>query len=291
MKKYRSTFAVEKMCKAFKVSRSGYYQWLNRKPSARQVDKQSILQLIREIHQESKGRYGSPKITRELHKRGVHISRPRVAKLMKVAGIRSVVHRKFKVKTTDSNHNYPIAKNLLDRRFAPGAVAKAWVSDITYIKTAQGWLYLTVILDLADRKIVGWSLSQTMKTCDTVVPAWKMAIRNRPLITELIFHSDRGVQYACHEFRNILKAHPMVKQSMSRKGNCWDNAVAESFFKTLKAELIYIAEPTIIAETKLAVFEFIEIWYNRKRMHASLGYLTPVEYEAKLKQNHYKNVA
>ena len=138
MKKYRSTFAVEKMCKAFKVSRSGYYSWLNRKPSARQADRQSILQLIREIHKESNGRYGSPKITRELHKRGIQVSRPRVARLMKVAGIRSVVHRKFKIRTTDSKHNYPIAKNLLDRKFAPGAVARAWVSDITYIKTTQG---------------------------------------------------------------------------------------------------------------------------------------------------------
>ena len=284
------------MCKVFKVSRSGYYSWLNRKPSARQANRQSILQLIREIHKESNSRYGSPKITRELHKRGIQVSRPRVARLMKIAGIRSVVHRKFKIRTTDSKHNYPIAKNLLDRKFAPGAVARAWVSDITYIKTTQGWLYLTVIVDLADRKVVGWSLSETMKTCDTVMPAWKMAIKNRPIVTPLIFHSDRGVQYACHEFRNILKVHPLVVQSMTgppggRKGNCWDNAVAESFFKTLKSELIYTAEPTTIAKTKVDVFEFIEIWYNRKRMHASLGYLTPVEYEAKLKQNQYKNAA
>ncbi len=291
MKKHRSMFAVEKMCKAFKVSRSGYYNWLNRKPSARQANRQSILQLIREIHKESKERYGSPKITRELHRRGVQISRPRVAKLMKVAGIRSVVHRKFKVKTTDSNHNYPIAKNLLDRQFTPGAVAKAWVSDITYIRTTQGWLYLTVVVDLADRKVIGWALSETMKTCDTVIPAWKMAIKNRPIVNELIFHSDRGVQYACHEFRNLLKAHPLVTQSMSRKGNCWDNAVAESFFKTLKSELIHVAEPTTMVETRVSVFEFIEVWYNRKRMHASLGYLTPVEYEAKLKVNYHKNVA
>ena len=210
---------------------------------------------------------------------------------MKVAGIRSVVHRKFKIRTTDSNHNYPIAKNLLDRKFAPGAVARAWVSDITYIRTTQGWLYLTVIVDLADRKVVGWSLSETMKTYDTVMPAWKMAIKNRPIVTPLIFHSDRGVQYACHEFRNVLKAHPLVVQSMSRKGNCWDNAVAESFFKTLKSELIYTTEPTTMAEAKVNVFEFIEIWYNRKRMHASLGYLTPAEYEAKLKLNQCKNVA
>ena len=284
-------FSVEKMCRVLRVSRSGYYQWLNRKPSARQVDNQEVLRLIREIHQEAKGRYGSPKITRELQKRGIQVSRPRVARIMKKAGIRSIVHKKFRVKTTDSNHGYPIAKNLLDRKFSPGDIARAWVSDLTYIKTTQGWLYLTVVVDLADRKVIGWSLSQTMKTADTVTPAWKMAVKNRPITTELIFHSDRGVQYACHEFKNILKAYPMVKQSMSRKGNCWDNAVAESFFKTLKTELTYLAAPTTVAETKVDVFEFIEIWYNRKRMHAALGYLTPVEYEAKLKQNQYKNAA
>ena len=137
-------------------------------------------------------------------------------------------------------------------------------------------------MDLADRKVVGWSLSETMKTYDTVMPAWKMAIKNRPIVTPLIFHSDRGVQYACHEFRNVLKAHPLVVQSMSRKGNCWDNAVAESFFKTLKSELIYTTEPTTMAEAKVNVFEFIEIWYNRKRMHASLGYLTPRRIRSKI---------
>lgn len=279
------------MCKAFKVSRSGYYHWLTRKLSPRRIDSQAMLKLIREIHKESKRRYGSPKITRELQKRGIQISRPRVARIMKKAGIQSVVHKKYRVNTTDSKHNYPIAKNLLDRKFSPGDTARAWVSDLTYIKTTQGWLYLTVVVDLADRKVIGWSLSETMKTADTVIPAWKMAVKNRPITANLLFHSDRGVQYACHEFRSLLKSYPLVKQSMSRKGNCWDNAVAESFFKTLKAELIYIAEPTTIAETKLAIFEFIEVWYNRKRMHASLGYLTPVEYEAKLKLNQYKNVA
>lgn len=215
---------------------------------------------------------------------------------MKKAGIRSIVHKKYRVNTTDSNHDYPIAKNLLDRnrpptRFIPGDIGRAWVSDLTYIKTTQGWLYLTVILDLADRKVIGWALSQTLKASDTVVPAWKMAINNRPITSELIFHSDRGVQYACHEFRNLLKAYPLVIQSMSRKGNCWDNAVAESFFRTVKSELIYAVEPATIAETKLAIFEFIEVWYNRKRMHTSLGYLAPVEYEAKLNQNHYQNAA
>jgi transposase InsO family protein len=267
-------FGVEKMCKTFKVSRSGYYNWLQRKPSTRQEENQHLLASIKEIHQESKGRYGSPKITHELYRRGVQVSRPRVARIMKKAGIRSIVHKKYRVNTTDSNHNYPVAKNLLGRDFKPDRTTKAWVSDITYIRTTQGWLYLTVVVDLADRKVIGWSLSQTLKASDTVVPAWKMAINNRPIMADLIFHSDRGVQYVCHEFRQLLKASLLVTQSVSRKANCWDNAVAESFFKTLKVELIYPTEAATIAEVKLRVFEFIEVWYNRKRIHASLGYLT-----------------
>jgi transposase InsO family protein len=275
------------MCKVFKVSKSGFYHWLNRKPSTRQLDEQQALKLIKEIHQASKSRYGSPKITYELNtyelkRKGISMSRPRVARIMRKARIRSIVDKRFRICTTDSNHNYPVAKNLLNRNFTPENIGKAWVSDLTYIKTTNGWLYLTVIMDLADRKVVGWALSQTRKTCDTILPAWRMAIKNRPITTNLIFYSDRGVQYACYEFRNILKDQPLVTQRMSRKANCWDNAVAESFFRTLKTELIHPMEVKSIAITKIEVFEFIEIWYNRKRMHASLGYLTPIEYEAKL---------
>lgn len=282
-------FAIEKMCKVFKVSRSGYYHWLSRKPSARMTSNQEALKLIREIHQASKGRYGSPKITCELQKRGIQISRPRVARIMKAANIKSVVHKRFKVQTTDSNHGYPVAENLLNRDFSPDRTGKAWVSDITYVRTIQGWLYLTIIVDLADRKVIGWALSQTLKTIDTVIPAWKMAIKHRPLTSELIFHSDRGVQCACHEFRDILKANQWVIQSMSRKANCWDNAVAESFFKTLKTELIHQVEMKTMETAKIEIFEFIEIWYNRKRIHASLGYLTPKEYERKLE--YYRQAA
>ena len=292
-------FAVERMCRVFKVSRSGYYDWLNRAAdrrqlSAREVNNQKVLKLISEIHKKSKGRYGSPKITQELKKKGVRISRPRVARIMRDANIRSIIHKKFRVQTTDSNHNYPIAKNLLDRdrpptRFAPERTGKAWVSDITYIKTLDGWLYLTTVVDLGDRKVIGWALSQTMKSSDTVIPAWRMAVKNRSITSKLIFHSDRGIQYACHEFRAILRANKLVNQSMSRKANCWDNAVAESFFKTLKTELIHQMEVKPMGATKREVFEFIEIWrpplrYNRQRMHASLGYLTPEDYGRKLNQ-------
>lgn len=284
MKKHQSMFTVEKMCKVFKVSRSGYYDWRNRKPSVRQIDNLEVLKLIKEIHKKSKGRYGSPKITQELKKRGIQISRPRVARIMKVANIRSIVHKRFRVQTTDSKHAYPVAENLLNRDFTPSITGKAWISDITYIKTLEGWLYLTVVVDLADRKVIGWALSQTMKTSDTVIPAWKMAIKNRPITSDLIFHSDRGVQYACCEFRDTLRASKLVRQSMSRKANCWDNAVAESFFRTLKTELIHQMEMKSMVTTKIEVFAFIEVWYNRQRIHASLGYLTPHEYELKLNQ-------
>ena len=278
-------FAVEKMCRVFKVSRSGYYNWLNKKPSARKVSNQEALMLIKEIYNKSKGRYGSPKITHELQKRGIQISRPRVARIMRKANIRSIVHKRFRVQTTDSNHNYTIAQNLLNRDFVPEKTGKAWVSDITYIKTLEGWLYLTTVIDLGDRKVIGWSLSQTMQASDTVISAWKMAVKNRPITTELIFHSDRGVQYACHEFRDILMANHLIKQSMSRKANCWDNAVAESFFRTLKTELIHQVEMKEMESTKVDIFEFIEIWYNRQRIHASLGYMTPDEYGINQHQN------
>lgn len=157
MKKHQSLFAIEKMCKVFKVSKSGYYHWLNRKPSARQVDEQHALELIKEVYKTSKSRYGSPKITYELKKKGLQISRPRVARIMKKANIRSIVHKRFRVCTTDSNHTYAVAENLLNRNFTPENIGKAWVSDLTYIRTTQGWLYLTVIVDLADRKVIGWS--------------------------------------------------------------------------------------------------------------------------------------
>jgi transposase InsO family protein len=197
--------------------------------------------------------------------------------MMRSDGLRSIIKKKYRVSTTDSNHNLPVAKNHLNRKFKVKRPGKVWVSDITYIRTNQGWLYLTIIMDLYDRKIIGWALSQTMSTIDTVMAAWRMALINRPISSELTFHSDRGVQYASIEFREAL-ASRLVRQSMSRKGNCWDNAVAESFFKILKSELIYHNRYFNRKHAKTEVFEFIEIWYNRKRRHSYLGYLTPEEF-------------
>lgn len=277
MKENRFKFAVEKMCKAFNVSRSGYHDWLNRRPSRRAIEAEKIKKMIRYVHQQSKGRYGSPKITEELKFKGVSISRPRVARMMRSEGIRSIIHKRYRVSTTDSKHNYQVSDNHLKRNFKTQSPGQVWVSDITYIATYQGWLYLTIIMDLYDRKIIGWALSRTLTTTDTIMAAWRMALINRPISSQLIFHSDRGVQYASNEFRRVLNNKP-VTQSMSRKADCWDNAVAENFFKILKSELIYHSKFQTRLEAKNEVFEFIEIWYNRKRRHSYLGYLTPNEY-------------
>ena len=269
------------MCKVFKVSRSGYYSWIKRKPSKWDIENQKILEQIRQIHQESKQIYGSPKITEELRDRKVKVSRPRVARLMKKAQIRSKTVKKFKA-TTDSKHRYPIVENKLNRNFKVDEIGKVWVSDITYIWTQQGWLYLTIIMDLADRKIIGWSLSHSLKATQTVIPAWKMAITNRAIIDQLIFHSDRGVQYASNALAHLLETHPKVSRSMSRKGDCWDNAVAENFFKLIKSEMVYHFKFRTRDQAKMAVFEYIEIWYNRKRKHSALGYVSPEEFEIQL---------
>ncbi len=265
------------MCRVFKVSRSGYYSWVRRKPSLLAKNQEQISKAIEVVYHKSKGRYGSPKIAKELKSQGLNVSRPRVARIMKKKGLRSIITGKFKVCTTDSNHDLEISANLLNREFTAERPSKKWVSDLTYIRTQGGWLYLTVIMDLFDRKIIGWSMSTGMTAKETVVAAWKMAIRNRSVAKKMIFHSDRGVQYASGEFRNLLRGLS-VQQSMSRKGNCWDNAVSENFFKILKSETGYNTVYTSIEVAKRELFEFIEIWYNRQRRHSILGYLTPEEF-------------
>jgi transposase InsO family protein len=187
------------------------------------------------------------------------------------------------VQTTDSDHEYAIAENHLNRDFSAQGTGQKWVSDLTYIRTGEGWLYLTAILDLADRKVVGWALSDNMKASDTTIAAWKMALRNRPVKQQLLFHSDRGMQYACTDFKEQLKGLPVL-QSMSRKANCWDNAVAESFFKTLKTELVYHEDYSTKQQARLATFEYIEGWYNRKRRHSALGNRSPEQFQTYLEQ-------
>ena len=275
------------MCKVLNVSRSGFYDWMHRLPSRRDKENRVILCEIMRIHQDCKATYGSIRMTDELNARGFQVSRPRVARLMRQNKIRAVQAKKFVV-TTQSKHSYPVVQNKLDRHFSAQQSAQVWVSDITYIKTAKGWLYLTVIVDLFDRKVVGWSQSSDLTAANTVIPAWRMAVGNRPLNKQLIFHSDRGIQYACNEFTELLDSYKYVERSMSRKGNCWDNAVAESFFKTIKVELIYRTAYRSKQQAAIAVFEWIETWYNRNRRHSALGGQTILEFE---KSMQIKNAA
>lgn len=212
-------------------------------------------------------------------KYGHRASRPRVARLMRANKLFARRRRKF-IFTTDSNHSYPIAPNILNQDFTVNRENQVWVSDMTYIQTKEGWVYLTVIIDLFNRKVVGWAMSDNLSTEATIMPAWKMAIKDNKITEELIFHSDRGTQYANYIFTNILKSYKgLVKQSISRKGNCWDNAVAESFFKSLKVEWVYKHNYGLRSEAELSIFQWIETWYNRRRIHSSLVYKTIGEFE------------
>ncbi len=281
-------FPIEKMCKVFKVSKSSYYRWRRWLPSKRTNENRMLLFEIRRVHQMSKATYGSPRITKELNMTGFKVSRPRVARLMKQAKLKAVRSRKYVV-TTDSKHKYPVVENKLKRNFSAERKAQVWVSDITYVRTLAGWLYLTVIIDLFDRKVVGWSMSNGLTAGQTVIAAWRMAVKNRPPLKALMFHSDRGIQYACTAFTNVLDQYKMVDRSMSRKGNCWDNAVAESYFKTIKIELIYRKKYKNRADASADIFEWTETWYNRNRRHSALGNLTIEEFESQLTQ--IKNAA
>lgn len=284
MAEHKHLYSIVKMSEVFGVSRSGYYSWMGRGPCDRTKENQRLLELIKKIWLKSGKTYGSPRIHQQLLREGETVSRPRVARLMRKEGIQSQIRPKW-VTTTNSKHQLPVAPNRLDQEFTAGRLGQVWVSDITYIPSNQGWLYLTTIMDLADRQILGWSLSEGMSANETIIAAWKEALCRRSIQKELIFHSDRGIQYACEEFRKLLDARPLVRQSMSRKGNCWDNAPAESFFKTFKAELPI--EPTRYEYQELRgiIFQFIEIWYNRQRLHSTLDYRTPAEMENHLTEN------
>ena len=272
------------MSQVLGVSRSGYYSWLGRGPSLRARETMRLRRAIEGAWHDSGKRYGSPRVHRQLQQQGWSASRPRIARLMNKMGIASQIRRRW-VNTTQSNHRWPVAANLLDRNFSPAGLSQVWVSDITYIPSKNGWLYLTTIMDLADRQILGWSLSKTMNACQTTVAAFRQAVARRSPQPGMIFHSDQGVQYACREFTNILAGYG-ITQSMSRKGNCWDNAPAESFFKTLKYELDLPDRYEGYRQARVAIFEFIEIWYNRKRLHSALDYQSPVQAEQNLKRKH-----
>lgn len=276
----RKEFRFGKMCKALEVSSSGYHRYIRGKMTQRRLENQNLLALINKIYHRFKGVYGSPRIYNELRKQGWKYNRKRVVRIMRINGIKAKTKRKFKV-TTNSVHNYPVAENLLGQNFNTTELNKVWVSDITYIWTKEGWLYLVCILDLCSRMIVGWHIDRNLKS-SLVIAALKQAIKNRGENPGIIFHSDRGSQYASDEVREFLEGHKMI-QSMSRKGNCYDNAVMESFFHTIKSELVSFEQFQTRQEAKLKIFDYIEIFYNRQRSHSSIGYLTPIEFEELLK--------
>lgn len=276
------------MCRVLGVSRSGYYAWRSRPPSAAEVRREELTAEVEQIHEEVKGRYGSPRIHAELVARGHACCVNFVAELMRRAGIAAKTKRKFK-QTTDSNHSMPVAENVLDRQFDPEEPNARWCADITYIPTREGWLYLAVVEDLFSRMVVGWSMSETM-TSRLVVDALSMALARRLSLkgsssSGLVAHSDRGSQYASDHYQRRL-ADERITCSMSRRGDCWDNAPMESFFASLKKELIHDEDYATRAQAKASIFEYIEAFYNRVRRHSSLGYVSPAEYERTHNQNH-----
>jgi putative transposase len=264
------------MCRVLQVSRSGYYAWCKRPVAPRTLTDQILTLEVTAIHRESRGRYGSPRVHAELRERGQCTGRKRVARLMRTAGLRARERRRFRC-TTDSGHGRAIKGNLLARRFAVSAPNSSWVADITYLWTLEGWLYLAVILDLFSRRVVGWALSERLER-GLALNALKMALEDRQPPQDLLHHSDRGSQYASYEYQQLLAAHGLLS-SMSRKGNCWDNAVAESFFATFKLELGYQRHWHTRTQARSEIFEYIELFYNRQRRHSALGYLSPDEFE------------
>jgi transposase InsO family protein len=260
-----------------KVSRSSYYDWLNSSEHLRAKEDKAFIEKIKLIFQASRRNYGSRRVRKKLLQEGSTISRRRVIRLMKEAELICKTKRKFKA-TNDSKHNKPVAPNLLDRNFTVDRPNLCYVGDITYIPTDEGWLYLATVIDLYSRKIVGWSMNSNMKA-DLVNKALLMAIWTRKPASGLMWHTDRGSQYVSDSHLKIIKQYGFI-QSMSRKGNCWDNAVAESFFHTLKTELTHQQKFKTREEAKYAIFEYIEVFYNRIRIHSTNDYLSPVDYEA-----------
>jgi transposase InsO family protein len=278
IKDHRDEFPIGAMCRVLSVSKAGFYVWCKRPISARAQRRAELVEKIAAVHLDSRCTYGSPRLTVELNARGVQVCENTVAKVMKQACIAAKVRRGFVPATTDSDHRHPIAANVLDRDFTATAPNRKWVCDITYIPTDEGWLYLSAVIDCFSRKVVGWSMADHLRM-ELVGDALAMAIQRRDPVAGLIHHSDRGVQYACGPYQQMLEQHGLVC-SMSRKGNCYDNALAESFFATLKNELVNHEHYATRAQARASVFEYIEVFYNRQRRHSSLGYVSPETFEA-----------
>jgi putative transposase len=276
---HRDVWPVRVMCDALSVSPSGFYAWRSRPESPRKIANRELLVDIRRIHAQHRERYGAPRIHAELRAEGHAVSRKRVARVMRQHGIRARASRRFRVCTTDSKHSLPVAENLLDQNFVADRPDQVWLADITYIPTSEGWLYLAVILDLFTRKVVGWAMRDHLRA-ELTIAALTMAIQRRRPTAGLIHHSDRGSQYAAGDYRDILQAAAIVP-SMSRKGNCWDNAPMESFFGTLKTELVHHSQYPNRDAARRDLFAYIEGYYNRQRRHSAIGYITPERAEAK----------
>jgi putative transposase len=279
---HRGKFSVSLMCRALQVSRSGFYDWMKRGPGVHAAEEQRLRLEMRSIYRRSGRTYGSPRVHRALRRRGIICSKKRVERLMREDGLRAKKKRRTR-STTDSGHSRAVAPNRLSRRFSVkeiGGINRVWASDITYLPTREGWLYLAVVLDLASRRVVGWAMRNSLEAA-LATDALQMALWRRRPGRDLLHHSDRGVQYASEAYQEILVQHG-ITCSMSRKGDCFDNAVAESFFASLEWELIEESDWHTHEEARRAVFDYIEVWYNRERLHSSLDYCSPVEYENQL---------
>lgn len=274
---HKDQWPVRLLCDTLEVAPAGYYAWRQRPPNARRQRQDALLVEIRAIHAEVKARYGSPRIYKELVARGHDCCVNTVAKLMRDNDVRAKTARKFRVRTTDSNHGLPVADNLLDRQFNPSQANEAWTADVTYIPTREGWLYLAAVEDLYSRRVVGCAMAEHMES-RLAVDALELAVRRRLPGEGLLSHSDRGSQYASEHYQRLLARHG-IRCSMSRKADCWDNAPMESFFASLKKELVHDADFATRSEARAAIFEYIEVFYNNQRRHSSLGYVSPAEYE------------
>jgi len=275
----KADYAIRQLCEVLAVSPSGYYDWRQRQtqPGPRAQKDTLLVAEISQIHQASRQTYGSPRVQRQLARAGHLHGRNRIARLMRQHGLCGRTRRRFRVRTTDSQHDQPIAPNRLPQRPPPTAPDQVWLGDITYIATDEGWLYLAGVLDLYSRRLTGWAMSEHIDT-ELILAAWDMAVAQRQPPPGLLFHSDRGVQYASHDYRQALQGAQALP-SMSRKGNCYDNATMESFWSTLKHELIYRCHFPTRTAARLAIFDFIAVFYNRQRLHSSLGFLSPIDFE------------
>jgi transposase InsO family protein len=272
----KKAYPINMMCEVLKVSCNGYFSWRNRPYSKRTEENSKLVPLVLQIHKESGGTYGTRRIAKALLALGIPCGRSRARSLMRMAGVAARQRKKLRV-TTDSKHNLPVAPNRLNRQFEVKKPNNVWVSDITYVWTREGWLYLAVVLDLFSRQIVGWTMSNRINR-KLVMSALLMAIWRRRPAPGVMFHSDRGSQYCSHDFQKLLKTHKMTC-SMSRKGDCWDNAVAERFFASLKTERIFPKNYRTREEARRDIIDYIEMFYNSKRLHSYLGYVSPREFE------------